>query len=76
MRNTNFERVYGGQNDHTVEIQGQKRHRHWPLKILSVVLAFLFWLIITNVNNVQSSQQQGSNSSSLEAGVCDVVALI
>ena len=76
MRSTNFERVYGGHGGHSVEIQGKKRHRHWPLKILSVVLAFLFWLIITNVNNVQSQQQQqGNNSSSCEASEC-VVAQI
>ncbi len=67
MKNTSFERVYGGQNDHTVEIQGNKRHRHWPLKILSVFLAFLFWLIITNINNIQSLQQQGNNSLSCVA---------
>ena len=75
MKNTSFERVYGGQNDHTVEIQGNKRHRHWPLKILSVFLAFLFWLIITNINNIQSLQQQENNSLSCEASECIVAQI-
>ena len=74
MKNTSFERVYGGQSGDTVEIHGTKRHRHWPLKILSVILAFLFWLTITNINNIQSSQKQEGSADSQKAGVCETVA--
>ncbi len=72
MKNTSFERVYGGQNGDKVEIHGKKKNGHWHLKILSVVLAFLFWLLISNVDTIKSAQKQNDKQPSQQAGICDV----
>ena len=76
MKNTSFKRVYGGQSGDTVEIHGKKRNGHWHLKILSVVLAFLFWLLISNVDAMKSEQQQKDQQSTQEAGICDTTEQI
>ncbi|MBE6619991.1 MAG: hypothetical protein E7625_01320 [Ruminococcaceae bacterium] len=75
MKNTSFKRVYGGQSGDTVEIHGKRRNGHWHLKILSVVLAFLFWLLISNVDALKSSQQDDQQPTQ-EAGVCDITVQI
>ena len=76
MKNTSFERVYGGQSGDKVEIHGKKRNGHWHLKILSVVLAFLFWLLISNIDTIKSEQQQNNQQPATEAAVCDTTVQI
>ncbi len=52
MKNTNFERVErtsGGKNREEVVIHSKKRHAHWQLKLISLLLAAILWLIMVNV---------------------------
>ncbi len=54
MKNTNFEILYVDHNREEVIVNRQKRHSYWKLKLVSLVLAFLIWLISGAIN--QSSQ--------------------
>ncbi len=49
MKNYNFERVYGAENGEQVEIHSKNRGFHIVTKLLCLILAFAFWLVVTNV---------------------------
>jgi hypothetical protein len=52
MKHTNFERVEKVQGDVRTEeviVHRKRRHRHWRLRIWSLVLAVLMWLLLANV---------------------------
>jgi len=56
MKNTSFERVEKVQGDVRTEevvVHQKKRYGHWKLKILSVVLAVLIWLLLANVDELR-----------------------
>ena len=58
MKNTSFERVEKVQGDVRTEevvVHQKKRYGHWKLKILSVVLAVLIWLLLANVDEIRNA---------------------
>ena len=55
MKNYSFERVHGSENGEQVEIQRKKRSFRLGTKVLCLLLAFLFWLIVTNVDNFKNN---------------------
>lgn len=58
MKHTNFERVEKVQGDLRTEeviVHRKKRYGHWKLKVWSVVLAFLIWLVTANVYEVRNA---------------------
>ena len=60
MKNTSFERIEKVQGDIRTEeavVHQKKRYGHGKLKILSVVLAFLIWLVLTNVDAAKNTSQ-------------------
>ncbi|MBE6660520.1 MAG: hypothetical protein E7605_03860 [Ruminococcaceae bacterium] len=66
MKNTNFERIEYTQGDTRTEkvVVHTKKHRsRWRLKLLSVVLAFLIWLIVANVTEHRASKDDSADSS-------------
>lgn len=64
MKHTSFERVekvHGDLRTEEVVVHSRKSHGYWKLKIWSVILAFLIWLIMTGVHEVKSTPE-GENS--------------
>ncbi len=49
MKTYSFERVYGNDAGEQVEIHGKRHGLRLGTKLLCLFLAFLFWLIVTNV---------------------------
>ena len=49
MKTYSFERVYGNEAGEQVEIHGKRHGLRLGTKLLCLFLAFLFWLIVTNV---------------------------
>jgi hypothetical protein len=63
MKNTNFERVehaHGDQRTERVVVHSKKKYGHWKLKILSLVLAFLIWLVIVNLTGASPKADEQS----------------
>ena len=64
MKYSNFERVEKVQGDLRVEqvvVHRKRRHGYWGLKIWSILLAFLIWLVMANIDgasNAPSSEQE------------------
>lgn len=54
MKNYSFERVHSPGNEEQVEIQRKKRSFRLGTKLLCLLLAFLFWLIVTNVDTFKN----------------------
>lgn len=60
MKNTNLERVEKVQGDVRIEevvVHRKKRYGYWKLKILSVLLAVLIWLVVGNVQSFRNASQ-------------------
>lgn len=60
MKHTSFERVekvHGDLRTEEVVVHSRKRHGYWKLKIWSVILAFLIWLIMTGVHEAKNTPQ-------------------
>jgi hypothetical protein len=60
MKHTSFERVEKVQGDVRVEeviVHRKRRHRHWKLRIWSLVLAILIWLLLTNLYEARYEQE-------------------
>lgn len=50
MKSYSFERVYGNEVGEQVEIHRKNHGLRLGTKLLCLLLAFLFWLIVTNVD--------------------------
>ena len=59
MKNYSFERVYGNESGETVEIHRKSHGFRLGTKILCLLLAFLFWLVVANMN---PSTERGQNN--------------
>lgn len=65
MKNTNFERVehaHGDLRTEQVIVHKKRRYSHWKLKLLSVVLALLIWLIMVNVTESKTPNNAANQS--------------
>lgn len=74
MKHTNFERVEKVQGDLRTEeviVHQKRRYAHWRLRIWSVILAFLIWLVMANVYEAKNApaEEQGSLEPSIEQTV-------
>ena len=61
MKNTSFERVEKVQGDIRTEevvVHQKKKYGHWKLKVWSVILACLIWLILTNVEEAKNTPKE------------------
>ena len=50
MKNYSFERVYGNEDGETVEIHRKSHGFRLGIKLLCLLLAFLVWLVVANMN--------------------------
>lgn len=62
MKNYNFERVYGAEEGEQVEIHRKNHGFHLGMKFFCLILAILFWLVVTNVRLI-SEHDDGDPSS-------------
>ena len=61
MKHTNFERVEKVQGDLRIEeviVHQKRRYAHWGLRIWSVILAFLIWLVMANVYEAKNAPDE------------------
>ena len=61
MKNYSFERVYGGEDGESVEIHGKNHGFRLGTKLFCLLLAFVFWLVVTNVH-MASENKGGENN--------------
>ncbi len=59
MKNYSFERVFGAENDEQVIIHRKNHGFRLGTKLLCLLLAFLFWLVVANIRQVD----QGTNET-------------
>lgn len=64
MKTYSFERVYGNEAGEQVEIHGKRHGLRLGAKLLCLVLAFLFWLIVTNVDLSQNAPENDTDGAS------------
>ena len=53
MKSNSFERVFGAGNKEQVVIHQKNRRFHLRAKIICLVLAVIFWLVMTNVQSIK-----------------------
>jgi len=66
MKYSNFERVEKVQGDLRVEeviVHRKRRHGYWGLKIWSILLAFLVWLVMANIDAANNEPQDGQQAN-------------
>ena len=63
MKTYSFERVYGNEAGEQVEIHGKRHGLRLGTKLLCLFLAFLFWLIVTNVELSQKSPEKNTDGT-------------
>lgn len=74
MKNYGFERTYDSGGEERVEIQQKNTFQHLRIRILCLILAFFFWLLIVNVGNAErtdGSQDPAGQEKSTEAAATD-----
>ena len=63
MKTYSFERVYGNEAGEQVEIHGKRHGLRLGTKLLCLFLAFLFWLIVTNVDLSKQAPEKDAGST-------------
>lgn len=60
MKSYSFERVYGSEVGEQVEIHRKNHGLRLGTKLFCLLLAFLFWLVVTNVALAKDSPTDGT----------------
>lgn len=57
MKNYSFERVFENDKDNRqqVVIHRKSRHFNWKTKLLCLLVAIVWWLVVTNINAYKST---------------------
>ena len=53
MKNYSFERVRGSENGEQVELHRKRHGFRLGTRMLCLIIAFLFWLLVTNVRTLR-----------------------
>ena len=66
MKNYSFERVHGADDGEQVKLHRNKRRFRFGTKLLCLVLAFLLWLVVTNVRLINEGNQADTGADQSE----------
>ncbi|MBR0442866.1 MAG: hypothetical protein IIX15_00860 [Clostridia bacterium] len=63
MKTYSFERVYGNEAGEQVEIHRKNHGLRLGTKLLCLLLAFIFWLVVTNVELSNDAPSDGADGT-------------